>query len=78
MPKPIRKIKCKICKREVESIILKEYTIRDNKKSQYYNHFQKLLVKHHKTGILFKPRCIGSGRRFTICVDQTFGLENHC
>lgn len=78
MSKPIRKIKCKICKREVDVIILKEFVINDEKNSSYYNHFQKLLVKHHKTGIFMKPRCKGAGRRFTIHIDQTFGLENHC
>ncbi len=88
MPKQIRKITCKVCKREVDAILLKEYGFPyvaerhydDNGKNEGivsdYRCFQKLLVKHHKTGIFMKPRCRGAGRRFTIKVksDETYGI----
>ena len=65
MARPTIKIKCRICKRNIDAIIVKDYGLPDKKNLDQTNLFRKLLIKDHRRSIWYSKHCSNSGRRFT-------------
>jgi len=72
---PTMKITCHGCKKTVEALVLKRYTLDKPDKpvdwsDPIYPIFSKLKITHHKRG-WFKPRCNRSGKTFTRRIGST-------